>query len=120
MQKTKIEIIDYIVDYFQKNPRAKDRGICVYLTSTGLRCAHSICLEDEFVKSTNFNKLRTARRLIKIYGDNIHKPEFRGHDTDFWMDIQQLHDMNNFWRDYELTDDGKEFVRELKKKYSPV
>lgn len=118
---TKIEIIDYVVDYFQKNPRAIERDgefpRCLYLTKTGLRCAHSICLEDEFLKDKDIKKLGSAYLVINKYGDDIHKPEFRGHDSKFWLEIQKFHDMYMFWRDGELTDDGKEFVKELKEKY---
>ncbi len=118
---TKIEIIDYVVDYFQKNPRATEKdgpGLrCVYLSKTGLRCAHSICIEDDFLKGKEGKKLGSAYSLINKYGDDIHKPEFRGHNTEFWLDIQKLHDMYSFWRDNELTDDGREFVRELKETY---
>lgn len=117
-QLTKIEIIDYVVDYFQKNPRAKDGTKCLYLTKTGLRCGHSICLEDDFVKNTPISRSTNAEILINEHGDDIHKPEFRSHDSDFWMNIQRIHDNNYFWRDNELTDDGKEFVKELKQEYS--
>lgn len=121
-QLTKIEIIDYVVDYFQKNPRAKEKDRefprCVYLTKTGLRCAHSICLEDEFLKDKEIKELGSAYSVINKYGDDIHKPQFRGHESEFWSEIQILHDDNRFWRDSGLTDDGKEFVKELKEKYS--
>lgn len=115
---TKIEIIDYVVDYFQKNPRAKNGENCLYLTKTGLRCGHSICLEDDFVKDTIIARTTNAKHLIDNHGDNIHKPEFRGHHIEFWMNIQRIHDINIFWRDNELTDDGKEFVKQLKETYS--
>lgn len=117
-QLTKIEIIDYVVDYFKENPRAKDGMNCLYLTKTGLRCGHSICLEDDFIKDTFIAKSTNAEILIGNHGDDIHKPEFRGHDTDFWMNIQRIHDNNYFWRDNELTDDGNQFIKELKQGYS--
>jgi hypothetical protein len=113
---TKNEIIDYVVDYYQNNDRAVERGGCVYLTSDGRRCAHSICLQDEVVKNLELTGT-SAPYVIKEYGDQVHKYEFRGHEVTFWRDIQTLHDDSDYWNGRELTEFGEAFVNKLKQRY---
>ena len=130
---TKIEILDYVVNHFKTNPRAviitgegllKYKG--EYKTKDGHRCGHSICIDDSRVDEVNEFTQKdwcgTASDVIGKFGDEIHKPEFRGHDEYFWKDVQILHDSRQFWQPNEmggndLTEAGVDRLDELKKIY---
>ena len=126
---TKIEILDYVVDYFKTHPRglhSSSSSACTYLDrNTGARCAHSICIQDDLVKHirafTDDADDGTALAVIKQFGDEIHKPEFRGHGKFFWKEVQRFHDISDFWYSTpsgnELTEGGLERLNFLKERY---
>ena len=107
---TKIEILDFVVNHFNTHPRAIIPGgnKCTYLNQiTGDRCAHSICIEDSVLEKIVVNSKADplgpyslssgAETLIRVFGDEMHKPEFRGHAPEFWSDTQWLHDKESNW-----------------------
>lgn len=125
---TKIEILDYVVDYFKTHPRGLSTGGfgCTYLNrNTGARCGHSICIKDDLIEMvmefTDNADDGTALAVINEFGDEIHKPEFRGHDKFFWREVQMFHDDLDFWYSTppgnELTEDGLERLNFLKERY---
>lgn len=133
---TKIEILDFVVNHFNTHPRAimPGRASCTYLNQiTGDRCAHSICIEDsvleEIVAKANADAdpsgpyilSSDAEALIRIFGDDMHKPEFRGHAPEFWVDVQLLHDKATNWIEIaegnELSMEGSLLLGALKVKY---
>lgn len=116
-QKTKQEILDHIVEYYKINPRAvlffeSGGSTCTYKhKTTGARCAHSICIDDDFIEKEGSDITGSASALITKMGDEIHKPEFRGHSKHFWNLIQQFHDERENWtlneqKGSDLTTDG--------------
>ena len=113
MQKTKAEIVDYVVDYFKTHPRAMNAKLgCMYQTPKGNRCAHSICLSNEglnVVLKYDRNHCSSASDIIGEFTDNIHKEEFRGHEIEFWDSVQQFHD--NFYN-WIPNEDGNELSDE--------
>lgn len=113
---TKIEIIDETVAFYQKNPRAKNGDSCVYLTDDGRKCAHSRCLDlpNEVLEKLDNNQ---AGDVIAKYGDKVHKSEYQGHSPEFWVDIQNLHDIEFYWEENQLTKEGLDWVYTLKQKY---
>ena len=129
---TKIEILDFVVNYYKTHPRAVIPGSasCTYLNQiTGDRCAHSICIEDsvleKIVADANtlglYSLSSGAETIIRVFGDEIHKPEFRGHDIKFWEDVQWLHDKESNWIEIadgnELSMEGSLVLSALKVKY---
>lgn len=131
---TKIEILDFIVDYYKTHPRAlKPSGTgCTYFNEeNGARCAHSICIEDSVLEAMvsraggsnieSFSLGSSAYTIIKIFGDGIHKPEFRGHSVNFWADVQGLHDKSDNWTPNgvgsDLNGSGVERLSILKERY---
>lgn len=118
--KTKIEIIDEVVKHFQKNPRSlNEKHHYVYLNDKGHRCAHSIFIMDDLIKDISeiVKDNWSAFHLIEKKGDDIHKPEYRGHDPIFWNHIQAIHDEPTYWDGKRLTTLGRKYVNELKSKY---
>ena len=115
---TKHEIIDYVVNHFKENPRARsEEGRYQYIMEDGRRCGHSICIKDSLATS---GKLKgNALQVIQYYGDEIHKPEFRGHSADFWRDVQKLHDITRYWetkKGGKLSVEGEDYGKVLKDK----
>lgn len=102
---TKTEIIKNTVKHYMHHERAlKLTGIsteCVYLSSDGARCAHSIRIKDEVLEKIvygTYNVGTNASFVIAKYGgDSIHLDEFQGHSVLFWNSIQALHDLHNNW-----------------------
>lgn len=117
MQKTRPEIIDFVVQHITNQGRAiTETNFCLYYTPDGKRCAHSICVRDEILSEIN-PKYGTACKLIEAFGDEVHKPEFRGNNIQFWRDIQHLHDNDEFWNDKTLSKKGIKRVQTLKEYY---
>jgi hypothetical protein len=144
---TKIEIIDYVVKHYENNPRSVvdmddgDEGIttsCRYDGGNGVVCAFSLCCTDEGRKKLIEN-ISAIENLQSIGGcgggEDILKPEFRGHYIPpqapyyplkgFWNDIQALHDRDDCWKEEgpwsrtrSLSAQGKEVVTELKAAYN--
>jgi len=130
---TKVEILHYVKEHFEKNPRAlyypssnndKDSVSCSYLTEEGHRCAHSICLTDIALKIMQQKCLinHGCDDVIEALGDIIHKPKFRGHSPEFWTDIQHFHDKGEFWEEKDskgnsLTEFGQKRFQELLTKH---
>lgn len=122
---TKEQIVNETVDYYKNNERSISafRG-CAYLTSSGARCAHSRCISEEYINRVveNFNTFNNASKVIEYFGDEIHIEKYRGHSSEFWDDIQRLHDNDVNWIKLEkckneLTTVGLKFVESLKEKY---
>ncbi len=115
---TKIEIIEETVEFYRNNPRAYDPLVgCLYVTSSGLRCAHSRCLNETLIDLKSIESWQNAGHIIMKHGDSIHKDQYRGHRIDFWTDIQNLHDNSMYWSGTELSEEGKQMVESLKRKY---
>jgi hypothetical protein len=125
---TKLEIIKETVEYYKNNNRGiSNNGNCVYLSQNGDMCAVGRCLEnpeDIGIKPKDIEtKTIDADFLIADYGDGIFKKQYQGHDPRFWQKLQNFHDTNRFWVSYKtkkgnkLTDDGKNHLKFLLKKY---
>lgn len=121
---TKLEIIQETVDYYSVDPVARrsknDQNKCVYLSDTGQVCAFSRVMlkkQRDLIVKEGYQEA-TARKISEHKGlDRLLKIRYRGHDINFWADIQYLHDHNKFWCSDGLTDYGKERVRILMKLY---
>lgn len=113
------EILDFIVSYIGENGRGKAvGGYCEYLTKEGKRCAHSICIDDTFLVN-NAHSFGNAENVIDDFGDDIHKPEFRGKSIDFWLSVQILHDDDFNWNENNtLSEQGITRLNELKLFYT--
>lgn len=122
--KTKLEIIDETVAYYTEdvNRRAISGIICEYLTEDGRMCAVGRCMiapKQEFkgVCSNIYTYENGEAETIEEPLDNLLKKEYRGHNIDFWKDLQLLHDCNTNWNNYGLSSTGIFLVNELKEKY---
>lgn len=121
---TKLEIIDQAIEHIKQQGRAfkpveiegKVINRCVYYTAEGLRCVHSIFVEDDIAKGAK----GSAVSVINEHGDKCHKPEFRGHSVEFWQNLQYIHDDADNWKEDNkmLSEIGEKRLHFLKEKYS--
>jgi hypothetical protein len=122
MTKSKLEIIEETVEFYKNNPRSinNDEGWdkCVYLNDDGHKCAFSRCCTDEGVTwlHEEIDIGRDGGSVIQHFLEHL-KPEYQGHDIEFWKDIQKVHDKKLHWDGQILTELGIEFVNILKKEY---
>ena len=116
---TKVEILDMVANHYNSNNRAFKGGGCYYKTTDGRMCAVGMCMNDESIARWGHflgNVLELSR---KIEGDidEVFKDEFKGHDIDFWTDMQMLHDDAAYWDEEGLSWRGIEKYKALKAKY---
>lgn len=126
---TKFEIIDETVEFYKNNPRSLDEfnihgiktGNCVYLSNEGNKCGFSRCCTDEGVKILHEKFDINDGTGVQEDFLQFLKPEYQGHNLDFWKDIQSIHDSGGGWEKSgngnTLTDYGIKFVNRLKEKY---
>lgn len=116
--KTKEQIINETVNYYSKDTSRRalnNVGNCKYITEDGRKCAIGRVLRPSKCKK-EFNC--TVRKLAEILGlnnlDEALLPSVRGHEVDFWIDLQDIHDCNCNWDDDGLTESGEEEVEKIK------
>jgi hypothetical protein len=114
MQKSKDEIVDYVVEHFSNNPRSiSGNGKCLYNGPSGSCCAFALCVnEDDRDQLLEYNA--ASYQLMK-FGDKILKDEFKGHGPGFWDSVQDLHDSSANWSGNELTETGEKAVARIKR-----
>lgn len=119
---TKIEIIEETANFYNlgnRGVRNINSGSCVYQSDDGTKhCAVGRCIEpDALYHFTDFAEedLTGVRHLFEdpeglFFEKNLDdylKEEYRGHDIDFWADLQEFHDDTICW-----TDDGLSYAGE--------
>ena len=126
-QKTKREIIDETIAYYSEDVsrRAVKGHRCVYMNFDSPHkqmCAVGRCIDYTHEKATMaYKSLDTASGLIREFSDNIFLPEYRGHDRQFWKDLQSFHDNKKNWNNKAnvgLSDHGEHELKRLCKKWS--
>lgn len=114
---SKKEIIDQTVQAY-KNPenRAIDGfgGCEYYLAETGKMCAVGRCLTKPQGKESNDITYAFEKRDIR---QRSFKPQYRGHEVEFWADIQIFHDTDAYWSNKGLTASGKACYNKLVEKW---
>lgn len=106
--KTKEEIVlETLQAYADPANRAviqkDDRPVCLYRNTSATpptHCAVGRCMTEEALNRAS-NTIEAFQSLpFQIgftYHDELLRPEYRGHETDFWITLQKLHDANCYW-----------------------
>lgn len=125
--KTKTEIIEETYEYYKIHPQAINKnGGCSYLTEEGHMCAVGRCMTDEVVAfqkenmdegaggcKTPLNDFRFHSGICSYVDlDQFLRPEYHGHSTDFWRELQKFHD-DNLWKDGQINISGQEDYKNL-------
>lgn len=121
---TEEEIVLETIEYYTKYPRSVGRdGGCMYLNNDGAMCAFGRCMDVDSLKVAHDCEVNnpdgvTIDRLLYLLDienlDVLLKPEYRGHSTGFWENLQTLHDSPRLWASNGegLKEEGKKFVKE--------
>jgi len=90
------EIVNETVKYYRTHPMGIIGDKCKYfIEETGAMCAVGRCLEQpELFKNQNGCVLFLVQFDCL---DSKLKPEYRGHNINFWKHLQCLHDTSNYW-----------------------
>lgn len=127
---TKLEIINETVEFYAVDPKRRavmlrDNAIplCFYLTDEGQSCAVGRCMinpprMNEFMGTVL--ALTHQQQNLGETLDDLLKPEYHGHDHDFWSDLQRFHDWPEYWEDDGLSDAGLAYIEQLRTKYADV
>lgn len=75
-------------------------------------CAVGRCLSEEGLEMYGGLSSTFTYGMIRYM-----KPEYAINDSDFWVDLQELHDSDFFWNKDGLSADGILRVIELKEEY---
>jgi hypothetical protein len=116
--KSKIDIIIETVKHYNSNNTARkaETDTCTYMNEGGAMCAVGRCLTNEgmqIFKAFEHNNVEvntSVEYFTNVYGmdefNNALKEEYRGHDVDFWKNLQYLHDATNNWNENGITKYG--------------
>lgn len=114
--KTKLEIINETVEYYSEDVSRRatnDKGRCEYYIN-GKMCAFGRCMINPQFKYVSDDPTLGIKNVDQ---DPLLKKEYRGHENEFWVDLQNLHDNQYHWDKGGLTEFGQKYVEKLKKKW---
>lgn len=120
-KKTELEILDEFEAKYIKHPelRAKEERRCRYhICRNNNKCAVGQYFTEKALE--NFGDfgggIKMLRRQMKDYND-LFLPEYRGHELDFWEELQDLHDISRYWKENDegMTKIGLVRFNELRK-----
>jgi hypothetical protein len=124
--KTKQEILTETRDFYAADPKRRaatpDNQSCFYETVDGRNCALGRCM----IPSSIIKGYLGERTLLMCgYGaydiknlEEILKEEYRGHQNDFWCDVQSFHDHKKNWNENEISPEGQAEYSRLMEKYA--
>jgi len=99
--KTKKEILEYVISEICAQGRATNGSHCCLETNDGKRCAFSLCITDDSRKALILSNYSGAVSGLSDWEiEQYLKPEFHGHEREFWENLQVLHDVATNWENY--------------------
>lgn len=114
-----LEILDETVAYYGSDPvnkRGQGMSGCKYLTLDGKMCAVGRCCAApseawfggcENIRGTDVSKFLNLEDLLK--------PEYKGHNIQFWCDLQSLHDTKAYFTDTGFSAKGLAWIANIRK-----
>lgn len=116
LKKSMLEILTETVAFYSGNPmklRSLSYTGCAYNGENDTHCAVGRCLLPKYQEQGNEmegnnNSLLTLkeRKNVKSH-DELLQEEYRGHDFNFWVKLQDLHDNNKYWDNSGITTEGE-------------
>lgn len=117
---TKSEIIQEAAHYYMDdvNRRAVSPTACMYFYQ-GKMCAVGRCLADpeDFQNKVGTCSVDNLYYDKDIVLDEHLKEEYKGHDNEFWKELQHFHDNTSNWLHDGLSVRGEVTLNELLDKY---
>lgn len=122
--KTKLEIIDETAQaYADPSNRGYDKriGNCTYINSAGKKCAIGrVAIDPYSFPAGTLNRHVGGIWKIDylIFTDDLLQEEYRGHDPEFWQDLQEWHDCEGHFDTYTISPGGDEELNRLREKWA--
>lgn len=121
---TKVQIIEQVMEGYIKDPstRAIEGKKCKYKTEDGRKCAIGRCMKEDNDRKI-FNLEEDVEGLEDYLNkdgkklDDILEDKYKGHDINFWMKLQEMHDTYILWNEEGLTAGGKTRYQQLLNEY---
>lgn len=127
-QVSKLEILTNLVSFYSEDPYNRrcqdDAGNAVYNGRNGKHCAIGQCLLDEYRNkgrglhgnSGTFDELMAYQNQTNL--DEMLDEEYRGHEIEFWEQVQHLHDRDFHWTETGLSEDGHNKIKQIKEQFN--
>lgn len=125
----KLEIIEDTKKFYSKDPSRRAKK---FLNSGAVVCDYFIedkgeekcCAVGRFLIDAESVSNNTPGPIAEWSGDLIFQDDgetiddflvdsVKGHPVDFWEDLQNLHDIDGYWDEFGLTEDGEEFYQSI-------
>ena len=113
------DILEDTIEHYSDSPRAMDKsGSCQYIDEVGNHCAVGRYLKPEFQTIEFFANDGVSVGSLTQDVDTYLRSNVLGLVEKFWSDLQDVHDDNNNWAEYDegLTDVGKVRCNKMKKR----
>ena len=121
MKKTKLQILKETYEYYSDpSKRAIFASGCYYEAPDGKKCAVGRCLINpkklEYLGGGTINDVIRHNAIVL----NLRlKPEYRGHEVQFWSSLQAWHDSDLNFAGDRISEEGEAVYQKLVKIYSP-
>lgn len=126
---TKLEILNETIAFYNadvtKRSKTKDDD-CSYNGVDGKHCAVGRCLLPKYHKQGE-NLKGNRLGILTLYSlnkkeklDEMLQEQYRGHENEFWVELQHLHDTDAFWDNAGLNALGEECASEICKRFKLV
>jgi hypothetical protein len=122
MKRTKqdyLNLLNETVSYYttEKNELSSVDGVCNYLSPNGTMCAVGRCLINPKGKDSQLKKFKGGTGVLFLFDlykpNKILKEQYRGFSLEFWIDLQLLHDNNDYIVNFTLTSRGRKHVEHI-------
>ena len=113
------DILEDTIEYYSESPRAMDlSGSCQYTDTDGNHCAVGRYMRPEFQTTEFYGNNGTSVSSLAADIDTYLKSNVLGLTEKFWSALQDIHDSNNNWGEYDegLTECGRTRYGSMKDK----
>lgn len=121
VQKTKIQIINEIIDYYLQDPachrgRTTVKPYFRFVSDTAYTPL-GYCLKPIYQNNKDFTRWKfSLDKLIRLYNttfDELLRFEYQGHCEEFWDDLYDLYVHNHYWTPLKMNKRGNEILDKL-------
>ena len=102
------DILKDTIEYYSESPRAVDSGgSCQYTDANGNHCAIGRYMREEFQTTEFYANNGVSVGSLSADVDTYLKSNVLGLTEKFWIALQDIHDSDNNWCEYD--EDGIEY-----------
>ena len=102
------DILKDTIEYYSESPRAMDKsGSCQYTDAGGNHCAVGRYMREEFQTTEFYGNDGMSVNSLAADVDTYLKSNVLGLTEKFWIALQDIHDSDNNWCEYD--EDGIEY-----------